>query len=78
MVLEARQANGKLAVTVTNQSRTAQDGVVEIVPAAGAAQHFHSVAPGESRVLTFATSGEIRIRVGDREMREWKVAAPPK
>jgi hypothetical protein len=78
VALEARQANGKLAVTVTNQSRTAQDGVVEIVLAAGVAQHFHSLAPGESRVLTFSQSGEIRIRVGDREMREWKVAAPQK
>ncbi len=75
VALAARQANGKLAVTVTNTSRTAQDGVVEVAPA-GAAQHFHSLAPGESRVLTFAQSGEIRVRVGDREMREWKVAAP--
>jgi hypothetical protein len=75
VVVESRQANGKLAVTVTNQSRTAQDGVVEVVPA-GAAQHFHSLAPGESRVLSFAQSGEIRVRVGDRKIRELKVAAP--
>lgn len=75
VAVEARQVNGKLAVTVTNQSRTAQDGVAEIA-AAAAAQHFHSLAPGESRVLTFAQNGEIRVRVGDREMRELKVAAP--
>jgi hypothetical protein len=76
LAVEARHAGGKLAVTVTNQSPTAQDGIVEVVPAAGAAQHFHSLAPGESRVLTFAQNGEIRVRVGDRLMREWKVAAP--
>jgi hypothetical protein len=77
VAVEARRANGKLTVTVTNQSRTVQDGVVEVAPAV-AAQHFHSLAPGASRVLTFGQSGEIRVRVGDREMREWKVAAPQK
>ena len=64
VALEARQANGKLAVTVTNRSLTAQDGVVEVAPA-GRRSALPLLGAGESRVLTFAQSGEIRVRVGD-------------
>ena len=80
-----RAAEGRIEVTVVNQSRNAQDGVVELVPPAGSApagwpasQYFQSLAPGEGRTLKFVSPGKlaappaVRVRVGDREMLEVK------
>ena len=74
-----------IEVKVTGRSHAAQDGVVDLVSSrekapAGwpAAQHFQSLASGESRTFTFALpkKGEVRavrVRVGDRQMQEVKV-----
>jgi hypothetical protein len=85
VTVSKRAAEGGIEVTVVNQSRGPQDGVVELVLAAGdvpaawpARQHFQSLAPGESRTLRFALPGKlatlptVRVRVGDREMLEVK------
>ncbi len=73
-------------VTLTGRSRTAQDGVVEVLPSAAAApaewpapRHFHSLACGESQSLHFvlpanATAREVRVRVGDRDIQELHAA----
>jgi hypothetical protein len=74
-------AAGRVEVTVTNRSQQAQDGVVELLPSAGAApegwavpQHFHSLAPAETRSFRLALpargAGGVRVRVGDSGMRE--------
>ncbi len=80
-----RAAEAGIEVAVVNQSRCQQDGVVELVPPAGdtpagwpARQHFHSLAPGESRTLKLVSPGKlvtppaVRVRVGDRKMLEVK------
>jgi hypothetical protein len=82
-------ASGRgIEVKVTNQSRRAQDGVVDLVsgeeqtPAGGPrAQHFQSLGSGESKSFAFAMPDksavrEVRVRVGDRQMQE--VKAPVK
>jgi hypothetical protein len=75
-----------LDVKVTNRSRTAQDGVVDLVsgeekkPAGWpTAQHFQSLGSGESKSFTFAmpektAAREVRVRVGDRQMQEVRVS----
>jgi hypothetical protein len=82
VAVTARASGRDITVTVTSQSQRAQDGVVEILPSADAAsegwpapQHFCSLAPAESRSFSIALSGaaaarQVRVRVGDREMRE--------
>ncbi|MGA2033908.1 MAG: LamG-like jellyroll fold domain-containing protein [Thermoguttaceae bacterium] len=86
VAVTARPAAGGVQVTLTGRSRTAQDGVVEVLPSAAAApaewpapQHFHSLASGESRSLNFplpvnATAREVRVRVGDRDIQELRAA----
>ena len=76
-------ARGGVQVTLTGRSRTAQDGVVEVLPSAAAApaewpapRHFHSLACGESRSLNFVlpantTAREVRVRVGDRDIQKF-------
>jgi hypothetical protein len=83
-------AAGNIEVTVTNRSEHAQDGVVEALPSTGAApegwpapQHFHSLAPAESRSFRLPPPGPAaahaaRVRVGDWEMREVVAAAAGK
>ncbi len=82
----ARPAAGGVQVTLTGRWRTAQDGVVEVLPSAAAVptdwpapQHFHSLACGESRSLSFAlpvtaTAREVRVLVGDRDIQELHAA----
>ena len=86
VVVRPSGRGGNVAVTVTGRSRTAQDGVVEIVPTAGsvpAAQHFQSLANGESRTLKFtmpdslSSARDVRVRVGDREVQEVKATWSP-
>jgi len=87
VAVAARQTAGGVEVTVTSQSKTAQDGIVDIVRPVGATQdvwpapqYFHSLSPGGSRSFTFALpakgASEVRARVGDREMREVKTVYP--
>lgn len=66
-----------LKVTVTCRSPDAQDGIVEVFPREGATQApqwFDSLAPGERRSFVFPvlvpSGGKVRVRVGNREMRE--------
>ena len=72
-----------IQVTVASRSKSAQDGIVEVVAPGGAKpagwpapQHFHGLAPGGSQTFTFAVpdknAGDFRVRFGDREMRELK------
>jgi len=75
-------ATDSIEVTVTNRSPRAQDGVVQLVPATGAVpegwpgpQHFHSLAPAESRSFRLPLPGQpaaraVRVRVGDWQVRE--------
>jgi len=84
VVVTSNASSRGLEVKVTNRSRTAQDGVVDLVPVeeekpAGwpTAQHFQSLGSGESKSFTFAMSDktavrEVRVRVGDRQMQEVK------
>jgi len=84
VVVTASASSRGIEVKVTGRSRRAQDGVVDLITAgeqkpAGwpAAQHFQSLAFGESRSFSFAipTKGavrEVRVRVGDRQMLELK------
>ncbi len=82
IVVKAERTAGGVRVTVTSQSPAAQDGIVEVLPSAGAvtlgwpaAQHFDSLAPSQSRSFEFAVpdkgmAGQVRVRTGDRQMRE--------
>jgi polysaccharide biosynthesis protein PslG len=81
VAVKTSAAEGGISVTVSNQSRSPQDGVVELLPPAGdtavgapAAQHFQSLKPGESKTFKFTAPGKpaVRVRVGDREMLEVK------
>ncbi len=87
LVTEKPTAAG-IEVTVTGRSGGAQDGVVELVPAAGnapadwpAAQHFQSLGLDASKSFTFVltrkgAAGEVRVRVGDRRMQEVRTYLP--
>ena len=84
VVVTSNASSRGLEVKVTSRSRTAQDGVVDLVsveeekPAGWpTAQHFQSLGSGESKSFTFAMSDktavrEVRVRVGDRQMQEVK------
>jgi hypothetical protein len=83
LVATQRTAEG-VEVTVTSQSKAVQDGIVELLQPKGAtpvSQNLQSLAPGESQELKFSVpdrsaAGEIRVRFGDREMRDLKAAYP--
>ena len=84
VVVTASPSAGGVQVKVTNHSPKPQDGVVELMPATGAApaaQHFHSLASGESASFSFAlpakgAAGQVRVRAGDRQMKEVKTPYP--
>jgi hypothetical protein len=75
-------AAGSTEVLVTNWSRSPQDGVIDLPSPAGVASeervvsaHFQSLAPDETRRFRLESTGaaaarSVRVRVGDREMRE--------
>jgi hypothetical protein len=76
-------AGPRLEVVVTNNTRREQDGVVELLAPAGAAQpapkHFDSLAAGASISFSFALPeghgrGEVRVRCGDHEI--WETKTP--
>ena len=76
---------GGAGVTITNHSDATQDGIIDMLPASGKApapQWFDSLAPDESRTFTFAGSnlkdGQVRVRVGNRQMREITAAVAGK
>jgi hypothetical protein len=85
VVVTSNASSRGIEVKVTSRSRTAHDGVVDLVSAeekkpAGwpMAQHFQSLGSGESKSFTFAMPDktavrEVRVRVGDRQMQEVKV-----
>ncbi len=87
LAVKANATVGRIEVTMTNSSTAAADGVVDLVsaeekPPAGwpVAQHFHSLAPGETKTFTFrlpekSAAREVRVRVGDRQMQKLKVTA---
>ncbi|MDH7570319.1 MAG: hypothetical protein QHJ73_12130, partial [Armatimonadota bacterium] len=68
-------------VTVTNRSREGQDGVLDLPTAARAdsawRKHFHDLEPGKSLSFPLPSGArEVRVRVGNRETQELRVAAP--
>jgi len=86
VIVTANASSRGIEVKVTSRSRTAQDGVVDLVSVEGKtpagwppAQHFESLGPGESKSFSFAMpdkSGvrEVRVRVGDWQMQEVKAS----
>jgi polysaccharide biosynthesis protein PslG len=78
VAVSVRPSADGVEVTVTCQSPAAQDGIVEVLPTTGVAptaQQFDSLAPGENRSFAFtlsnkAAAGQVRVRVGNRQMRE--------
>jgi hypothetical protein len=77
-------AGPHVQVTVTNNGRGLQDGVVELVspvvaPQPATPQHFNSLPPGAKASSEFALPaghgrGEVRVRCGDHEMWERRAA----
>ncbi len=86
VVVTASSSGRSIEVKVTGRSPRAPDGVVDLIAAGEqkpadwpAAQHFYSLALGESKTFNFAIPAtgavrEVRVRVGDRQMLE--VRAP--
>jgi hypothetical protein len=84
VAVTASASSSGIEVKVTGRSRSAQDGVVDLVPTGEqkppgwpAAQHFQSLALGESKTFSFAIPAEgavreVGVRVGDRQMLEVK------
>jgi hypothetical protein len=84
-IITARPAVGGVQVTLTGQSSTPVDGIVDLIPAAAktppgwpAPQRFQGLALGESKSFRFvvpgkAAVGQVRVRYGDRRLLEVRV-----
>lgn len=85
VTVTARRATGGIQVTLTGTSSSLVDGIVDLIPAAArtpmgwpAAQHFQSLALGQSTTLTFVVPKTtpvkaVHVSVGDRQAQDLMV-----
>jgi len=85
LLVTVARTTGGVTVTITGQTDNPQDGIVDLIPQAAsnppgwpAAERFHSLGKGQSKTFRFtvpnrAAVKEVRVRLGDREIREIRV-----